>query len=157
MGDNFPLIALINTDIPCFRVHPCSSVGGYVSLPLSSVGEAVIIVRAHRRDKNGCLCCLLNQPPSLFLVWKVFSLDSLDFCEFASKDVYIPFSVSIRAHPWLAYLPPRAPSPSILSRYIPDTYPTHTRYIYISHEYPTNTPRIPHEYPKALTNHLLKC
>ena len=104
-----------------FRVHPCSSVGGYVSLPLSNVlislrsndrvayGEAVIIVRAHRRDKNGCLCCLLNQLPSLFLVWIVFSLDSLDFCEFASKDVYIPFSVSIRAHPWLIIFPRLAP------------------------------------------------
>ena len=43
------------------------------------------------------------------------------------------------------------PSPylSIYSRYIPDTYPTHTRYIRISHEYSTNTPHIPHEYPKA--------
>ena len=34
------------------------------------------------------------------------------------------------------------PSPylSIYSRYIPDTFPTHTRYICICHEYPTNTP-----------------
>ena len=40
--------------------------------------------------------------------------------------------------------PPRAPSPSIHSRYIPDTYPTHTRYIRISHEYPAYTPRILH-------------
>ena len=41
----------------------------------------------------------------------------------------------------------RSPFPSILSRHIPDTYPTHTRYICISHEYPTNTPHMPHEYP----------
>ena len=43
------------------------------------------------------------------------------------------------------------PSPylSIYSRYIPDTFPTHTRYIRISHEYSPNTPRISHEYPKA--------
>ena len=26
-GDNFPLIALICTDIPCFRANPCPSVG----------------------------------------------------------------------------------------------------------------------------------
>ena len=44
--------------------------------------------------------------------------------------------------------PIRSFYPSILSRYIPDTYPTHTRYIRISHEYPTNTPRMLHEYPK---------
>ena len=56
------------------------------------------------------------------------------------------FFVSIRARPWLAYLPPRAPSPSTLSRYIPDTYPTHTRYIRIFYEYSTNTPHIYHEY-----------
>ena len=43
---------------------------------------------------------------------------------------------------------PRSLYLSILSRHIPDTYPTHTRYIRISHEYPTNTPRIPYEYPK---------
>ena len=28
----FPLIALICTDIPCFRARPCSSVGHYISL-----------------------------------------------------------------------------------------------------------------------------
>ena len=28
----FPLIALICTDIPCFRVNPCLSVGHYISL-----------------------------------------------------------------------------------------------------------------------------
>ena len=38
---------------------------------------------------------------------------------------------------------------SMLSRYIPDTYPTHTRYIRICGEYSTNTPRISHEYPNA--------
>jgi hypothetical protein len=43
------------------------------------------------------------------------------------------------------------PSPylSIYSRYIPDTFPTHTRYIRISYEYSPNIPRISHEYPKA--------
>ena len=30
-GDNFPLIALINTDISCFRARPCSSVVGIIS------------------------------------------------------------------------------------------------------------------------------
>ena len=44
-----------------------------------------------------------------------------------------------------------APSPSTLSRHIPDTYPTHTRYIRISHEYSTNIPRMPHEYPSKKT------
>ena len=29
----FPLIALIYTDIPCFRVNPCLFVGGNISLP----------------------------------------------------------------------------------------------------------------------------
>ena len=45
------------------------------------------------------------------------------------------------------------PSPylSIYSRYIPDTFPTHTRYIRISHEYSPNTQRMPHEYPKPPT------
>ena len=47
--------------------------------------------------------------------------------------------------------PPRAQSPSTLSRCIPDTYPTHTRYIRISHEYSTNIPRMPHEYPSKKT------
>ena len=37
---------------------------------------------------------------------------------------------------------------SIHSRHIPDTYPIHTRYIRISHEYPTNTPHMPYEYLK---------
>ena len=37
---------------------------------------------------------------------------------------------------------------SIYSRHIPDTYPIHTRYIRISHEYPTNTPHMPYEYLK---------
>ena len=53
-------------------------------------------------------------------------------------------SVSIRVHPWLAHLLLRAPFPSTHSRYIPDTYPTHTRYIRIPHEYPAYTPRILH-------------
>ena len=30
-GDNFPLIALINTDISYFRARPCSSVVGIIS------------------------------------------------------------------------------------------------------------------------------
>ena len=30
--DNFPLIALINTDISCFRADPCTSVGHHISL-----------------------------------------------------------------------------------------------------------------------------
>ena len=66
-----------------YPLFPCTSVlirGRLCPLPLSNVlislrsndrlayGEAVIIVRAHRRDKNGCLSCLLNQSPSLFLV-----------------------------------------------------------------------------------------
>ena len=33
------------------------------------------------------------------------------------------------------------------TRHIPDTYPTHTPYIRISHEYAVNTPRIICEYP----------
>ena len=35
------------------------------------------------------------------------------------------------------------------SRYIPDAYPTHTRYIWIPREYSPNIPHIPHEYPIA--------
>ena len=83
-------------------------------------------------------------------VWRVQDLFRfLRVCE--QGCLYSFFSVSIRAHPWLAYLPPRAQSPSTLSRYIPDTYPTHTRHIRISHEYPTNAPRIFHEYPSKKT------
>ena len=43
--------------------------------------------------------------------------------------------------------PSRIPFAPTLSRHIPDTYPTHTRYIRIPHEYSVNTPRISHEYP----------
>ena len=67
----------------------------------------------------------------------LISLRSNDyFCELASKDVYIPFSVSSIA--------PHAPRPL---RYFPDTYPIHTRHIPDTYVYPMNTPRIPHVYP----------
>ena len=49
------------------------------------------------------------------------------------------------------FIPIRSLYLPLLSRYIPDTFPTHTRYIRISHEYSTNTPRISHEYPKPPT------
>ena len=65
--------------------------------------------------RNGCLCCLLNQSPSLFLVWIVFSLDSLDFLSPFGRTIisralrvgeYISLvSVQFRAIQWLAYLP----------------------------------------------------
>ena len=64
------------------------------------------------------------------------------------------FPCSLR--PLSSSLFPRSPYPlftpksqyaSTYSRHIPDTYPTHTRYIRIFHEYSTNTPRISHEYP----------
>ena len=35
----FPLIALINTDIACFRVNPCLFVVGIASLPLRNTKE----------------------------------------------------------------------------------------------------------------------
>ena len=64
------------------------------------------------------------------------------------------FPCSLR--PLSSSLLPRSPYPlftpksqyaSTYSRHIPDTYPTHTRYIRISHEYSTNIPRILYEYP----------
>ena len=44
------------------------------------------------------------------------------------------------------FKPPRTFDVSTRSRYIPDTYPTHTRYICILHEYSLNTPRMSCEY-----------
>ena len=73
-----------------------------------------------------------------------FSTKVLLFFE-SCKYLHEILSRNLLAH---SSLIPRSLYLSILSRYIPDTYPTHTRYIRISHEYPTNTPRMPHEYPK---------
>ena len=56
------------------------------------------------------------------------------------------------------FIPPlTSHSASTLSRYIPDTYPTHTRYICIFREYSTNIPRISHEYPKAPPKMIQSC
>ena len=44
------------------------------------------------------------------------------------------------------FKPPRTFDISTRSRYTPDTYPTHTRYICIPHEYSPNTPRMSREY-----------
>ena len=45
--------------------------------------------------------------------------------------------------------PTRIQYVSTHTRYIPDTYPTHTRYIWIPREYSPNIPHISHEYPIA--------
>ena len=46
-GDNFPLIALICTDIPCFRANPCSSVVGIISHRMTSFRGYILTTELH--------------------------------------------------------------------------------------------------------------
>ena len=71
----FPLIALINTDISCFRANPCTSVGHHISLrsaqksqlskPIFLSAAGVLIAAQY------CRHCRLHKPSSLSLVWIV--------------------------------------------------------------------------------------
>ena len=105
----FPLIALINTDIPCIRDNPCSSVVGIISHWMTSFRGYILTTELHWTTLNQEYLFALRsaQKESFEPLGEIrnlnylnqvylFSWDCLDLCELASKDVKFP---RIRANP----------------------------------------------------------
>ena len=101
------------------RAHPCSSVGDIFSLrSLSPLLNLIVsIVDNSSFGKRMLARAVVVDFFCCFCCWK-----------------FIFLARNLNKNPL------RSSYPSILSRYIPDTYPIHTRYIRISYEYPTYTP-----------------
>ena len=108
-GHIFPLIALINTDIPCFCGNPCSSVVGIIFLRETSFYGYILTTELHWTTLNQEYLFALRsaQKESFEPLGEIrnlnylnqvylFSWDSLDLCKLASKDVKFP---RIRANP----------------------------------------------------------
>ena len=117
-------------------MFPCSSMQfSGLSIPLSA--RCVVASGGVPDEPRGRMGCFAS----------VVDLCCLGCCNHISQ--YFRVSVSIRARPWLAYLPPTRPVPF-------DTFPIHTRHIPDTYEYSMNTPRILRVYAMNTSKHLLK-
>ena len=102
----------------------------------------IVIVRMHARKAcKGTKIFSHTQVKTTKFLFLIFSSTSTPLFPYSLR----PLSSSLFPRSPYPLFTPKLQYASTHSRHIPDTYPTHTRYIRISHEYPTNTPRIPYE------------